>query len=163
MKYAAVCREFSGNVAGEGMTQEEAVRDCLAQVRQGLEIWVEIVKGVVLPLEVVATMPKTLPEGYGLFILFDTCGGYQSYRFFAVRYGTHQMCRHLDGKIKEVRESEYTVSQTPAIHVFCGAGGPDRHGFAVPHERLLPVGSEEFVCERWVPCRKARYEYPEVE
>lgn len=71
---------------GEGTSEEEAIEDCLAKVRDHLSknVMIELAEGLVLPKDVAMKMPSPPPEGFALLIIKERARWGGGYTFSAI-------------------------------------------------------------------------------
>ena len=74
-------------VTGEGANPEEAIQNCLQQVRNHISLVLALTESVSIPLEIVGQVPLDIPKGMVL-VIFERCshsdGEAYDWRFYAV-------------------------------------------------------------------------------
>lgn len=148
-------------IQGSGNNREEAIEDCLRQLREHISVFARLAEHAEVPEDILPKVPADLPAGCGLLIL-DTLGLSDpekcEWRFFAIPYGTFTLKRRRLSKISgdlykatgvEEREGECPIGPTPLQWTFFH---PDSL-----YEFPLPEGSQEFVDGVWIPRKAAQY------
>lgn len=150
-------------IKGSGNTREEAIIDCLRQVREHISVYAVLAKNVAVPEDVLPKVPADLPPDRGLLILQTVSrrdDEKYEWRFFAIPYGTFTLMRRgiketfsgVDKAIGEERRvGECLIGPIPFKWIFFE---PDSL-----YEFPLPEGSQEFVNGAWVSRKSADYFY----
>ena len=131
-------------ISGKGETAEEAIENCLRQIRGSIQLWKEIAEDICLPLEVAERMPKEIPDGFSLVV-----------------FSRYPLGRHDDGK-------DWRFIAIPTGGVVTSPGMTDRKITKAIEEVShlgqqyfgVPPGSLEFVRSgKWVPIQSGSVVY----
>lgn len=152
MKYIAILSvdHIQQGTKGEGASEAEAIKNLFGELRQAVDILIEVCEGIVLPPKTAATIPKELPDGYGLFALVrgsHNCGESYDWRVFAIKIGTHTLRRSFGGR----PAATVTEIKVPGRYSFLDCNAD--------YKFLLPSGSMECVEGAWVSRESAEYDY----